>query len=67
MSDPENTPATPTPAPAVEALTPLQKVGLLQAVAQLDMLVSMFPNAPERVKKAGEEFRDSLKDWAANG
>lgn len=42
----------------------MEKVMLLQAIAQLDMLVEMFQSAPERVKKSAVEFRDALKEWA---
>jgi len=42
----------------------MQKAGLLQAVSQLDMLLSVFQNAPDRVKTAGKEFRDALEEWS---
>jgi hypothetical protein len=35
------------------------------AVAQLDMLLQAFKEAPERVQKAAKEFQDALKEWAA--
>lgn len=41
-----------------------RKAGLLSAITQLDMLLQMFGDAPERVKKAAGEFRDALKEWA---
>jgi hypothetical protein len=41
-----------------------QKAMLLQAIAQLDMLVEMFSGAPEKVKTAAVNFRDALKEWA---
>jgi len=45
-------------------LNPQEKAMLLQAISQLEMLVLAFENAPERVKNASKEFRDSLKEWA---
>jgi hypothetical protein len=42
----------------------MRKNGLLQAVSQLDMLLAMFGEAPERVRKAAEEFKEALKEWA---
>jgi hypothetical protein len=48
----------------IAALTPEQKVGILSAVAQLEMLSQVFPSAPERVAKAHKEFMDALKEWA---
>jgi hypothetical protein len=41
-----------------------EKAGLLLAISQLNMLVEAFGNAPERVKKSAEEFREALKEWA---
>lgn len=43
----------------------MRRAGLLQAVAQLDMLVGAFDGmAPANVVKAGKEFREALKEWA---
>lgn len=54
-----------TPAqPQTKELDATAKSALLLAISQLDMLVSAFGNAPERVKKAAKEFQDSLKEWA---
>jgi hypothetical protein len=49
--------------PAQEPLSPMQKLGLIQAIAQLDMLSQVFPNAPKRVQDAHREFIASLKEW----
>ena len=49
------------PAPPLDAV---QKMGILQAVAQLEMLSQIFPSAPERVRIAHKEFIASLKEWA---
>jgi hypothetical protein len=48
--------------------TPEQKAqrvaGLTQAITQLEMLVSLFgASAPERVKKAAQEFLEALTEW----
>lgn len=56
--------SSPTQQPTEKKMTPDEKAGLLIAITQLDMLVTAFQHAPERVKKAGIEFRDSLKEWA---
>jgi len=53
-----------TPAKATPEQDAQRKAGLLAAISQLDMLLAMFGEAPERVKKAANEFRDSLKEWA---
>jgi hypothetical protein len=54
--------ATPT------KLTPeqdaMRKAALIQAVSQLDMMLGVFGEAPEKVKKAAQEFRDALKEWS---
>jgi hypothetical protein len=50
------------PAPSLDAA---QKMGILQAVAQLEMLSQIFPSAPERVRIAHKEFVTSLKEWAS--
>jgi len=50
--------------PVDAAIDPAQKVMLMQAITQLDMLALAFANAPERVKKASQEFSESLKEWA---
>lgn len=42
----------------------MRKANLLMAVSQLEMLTQAFGEAPERVKKAAEEFQNSLKEWA---
>jgi len=42
----------------------MRKAGLLQAIGQLDMLIQVFGEAPERVKNAAKEFRAALKEWA---
>jgi hypothetical protein len=42
----------------------MRKAGLLQAITQLDMLIQVFGEAPERVKNAAKEFRAALKEWA---
>jgi hypothetical protein len=44
----------------------MKKAGLLQAISQLDMLLSLFTEAPDRVKEAAEEFRNALKEWSEN-
>lgn len=44
----------------------VKKAALLQAISQLDMLVQMFADAPDDVKKSATEFRDSLKRWSKN-
>lgn len=50
-----------------EQLTPDQKAGLLMAISQLDMFVNAIAqNAPDRVKKAAKEFKESLKEWSKN-
>lgn len=60
--------SVPTPSPAKtekpKELSAEEKSMLLLAISQLEMLVSAFQNAPERVKKAAVEFQDSLKEWA---
>lgn len=53
-----------TPAQNPQPLDANQKAGVLLAVSQLDMLISAFANAPERVKKAAVELKKSLKEWA---
>lgn len=60
------TSATPALAPA-KTPTPEEKAGLLMAVSQLEMLVSAFQNAPERVRTASVELRDALQEWADGG
>lgn len=50
--------------PAKQPIDANQKAGILMAVAQLDMLVKAFGEAPERVQKAAKEFQESLKEWA---
>ena len=50
--------------PAVKAPTAEEKSGLLMAISQLDMLVAAFGGAPDRVKNAAKEFRNSLQEWA---
>ena len=45
-------------------MDPAQKAGLVQVLAQMDMLVLMFADkAPDRVKNAAKEFRDALQEW----
>jgi hypothetical protein len=53
--------ATPVKQPPINEVP---KEAVLMAVAQLDMLITAFGIAPERVQKAAKEFRDSLEAWA---
>ena len=52
------------PEPQTAKPSPLEKTKILLAASQLDMLVKVFTNAPERVQKSAIEFRDALKEWA---
>jgi len=56
----------PTPTPENPSQNAAKKVALLQAVAQLDMLLQMFGDVPDRVKETAKAFRDSLKEWSEN-
>jgi hypothetical protein len=42
----------------------MKRAALLQAAAQLDMLVGAFADAPPTVRENAERLRDSLKNWA---
>jgi hypothetical protein len=42
----------------------MRKSALLQAVSQLDMLLAMFGEAPERVQNSAKEFKEALAEWA---
>lgn len=41
-----------------------RRMGLLQAIGQLDMLIGFFGDAPERVRVSAKEFRDALEEWS---
>jgi len=46
------------------SIDPMKRAALLQAAAQLDMLVGAFADAPPTVRENAERLRDSLKNWA---
>ena len=58
--------ATPATQPTETKIDPQQKAAILMAVAQLDMFVKAFndiPGVTERMKKAAQEFHDSLQEF----
>jgi hypothetical protein len=57
--------ATPVnPVPESPEKIAMRKAALMQAVSQLDMLLTMFSDAPEKVQKAAKAFRDALEEWS---
>lgn len=48
----------------VKPPTPDEKAGLLLAITQLDMLITSFAGAPEKVVNSAKDFKQSLQDWA---
>ena len=58
---------TPAPAPnETETQKEQRKSQLLLAVSQLDMLLQLFGESPERVQKSTAEFREALNEWASS-
>lgn len=67
MSVPNSKPDDSTAAklgPQVQQGDTMRRAGLVQAITQLDTLISFFENAPERVKTSAKEFREALQEWS---